>query len=168
MLRVSMLSGSLYKVGSQGRLHWPIYVSAEYILVTPSIDTQSTCLYQHIGGLFVDMLTKSWLICQLTLVSSVSVNISFYMSLDRHATVMWGDVLLWIVKWMTCVLHAWFFREMIGKPMFFMLSVLLSMHILSSFAGCHKNPWFKSSCCLQSVCRLLCWCHNHHRMSPHM
>ena len=32
------------------------------------------------------------------------------------------------------------FSEMIGKPMFFMLSVLLTMHILSSFAGCHKNP----------------------------
>ena len=49
-----------------------------------------------------------------------------------------------------------------------MLSILLTMYILSSFAGRHKNPWSKSSCCMQSVCRLLCWCHNHHRMSPHM
>lgn len=165
MLIVSMLSGCLYKVASQSRLHWPSYASDEYWLHHQLILSQHV---NHIGGLFVDMLTKSWLICQLTLVSSVSVNISFYMSLDRHATVMWREMLLRIVKWMTCVLRAWFFREMIGKPMLFMLSVLLTMHILSSFAGCHKNPWFKSSCCLQSVCRLLCWCHNHHRMSPHM
>ena len=34
------------------------YTSGEYWL-TPSIDTQSTCLYQHIGGLLVDMFEPS-------------------------------------------------------------------------------------------------------------